>query len=143
MTYDEKKVKKILNESDSDVNKKCEILKFDKKHEYCDCSFYYGNYIKTSRKILTRILGKPQHTGSDECEWLSSSVEWWKMLKLSDIIIPFKLYDYNYSDALDDENAIVYWRIGTENDKKKEQKIVQKYLLNLLNNTNLSVCDNR
>ena len=52
MTYDEKKVKKILNESDSDVNKKCEILKFDKKHEYCDCSFYYGNYIKTSRKIV-------------------------------------------------------------------------------------------
>ena len=143
MTYDEKKVKKIFNESDSDVNKKCEILNFDKKHEYCDCSFYYGNYIKTSRKILTRILGKPQHTGSDECEWLSSSVEWWKMLKLSDIIIPFKLYDYNYSDALDDENAIVYWRIGTENDKKKEQKIVQKHLLNLLNNTNLSVCDNR
>ena len=86
------------------LNEKSNIVKFDKKHEYCDASFYYGNDIKTSRKILTKILGKPDHVGHDECEWDSSSVEWWRMLKLSSTnIIPFKIYDYG-SDTLEDEN---------------------------------------
>ena len=55
------------------------------------------------------------------------------MLKLSNNnIIPFKIYDYG-SDTLEDENAIIYWRIGTEHNKKKEQEIVKN---NLLKNAN-------
>lgn len=118
------------------LNEKSNIVKFDKKHEYCDASFYYGNDIETSRKILTKILGKPDHIGSDECEWDSSSVEWWRMLKLSSSnIIPFKIYDYG-SDTLEDENAIISWRIGTEHNKKKEQEIVKNTLLKIINTFN-------
>ena len=85
------------------MNEKSNIVKFDKKHEYCDASFYYGNDIKTSRKILTKILGKPDHVGHDECEWDSSSVEWWRMLKLSSSnIIPFKIYDSNILSDIND-----------------------------------------
>lgn len=132
MTYNEKNSKFVYQQ----LNEKSNIVKFDKKHEYCDASFYYGNNIKTSRKILTKILGKPDHVGHDECEWNSSSVEWWKMLKLSNNdIIPFKIYDYG-SDTLEDENAIIYWRIGTEHNKKKEQEIVKNTLLKIINTFN-------
>ena len=58
------------------------------------------------------------------------------MLKLSNNnIIPFKIYDYG-SDTLEDENTIIYWRIGTEHNKKKEQEIVKNNLLKIINTFN-------
>ena len=103
------------------------IVKIDKKHKGVTVNFFYGNQVKCSFKKIKKILGKITHTG-DECEFLSSSVEWVKMLKSDEDIIPFKVYDYWFSHVLEDENLVVPWRISVEWDKKYNGERVMKYI---------------
>ena len=108
------------------------IKNISRKYESEDISYFYGHTVEATRRELKRILGKESRIGKDQCEFMSSSVEWWKQLD----DIPFKLYDYwsGGVDDDDDKDTMIEWRIGVGWEKREDGNRVRDYLYEKLSN---------